>query len=172
MQSVDLLADAFGRVSEGVQRAVKGLATTDLVYRPDAAANSVAWLVWHTSRVQDHHVSEIAGVPQAYIMDGFADALGLPPDPGDVGYGHSSEQVANIQPDDPTILVDYHDAVTRHTLAYLATLDAKKLDRIIDDSYDPPVSVGVRLVSVVNDNLQHVGQANYVRGLIERSGFA
>lgn len=168
MQSADLLADAFERIRVGVQRATEGLDQPALAHLPGPAANSIAWLVWHTSRVQDDHVSEIAGVPQAYISEGFADALGLPADPGDTGYGHTGDQVAAVQPDDPAILVEYHDAVTRRSLDYLASIHADELDRIIDESYDPPVSVGVRLVSVINDNMQHVGQAKYVRGLIDR----
>jgi hypothetical protein len=169
METGEVLNDAFERIRSGVHRAVEGLDARALAHRPDPAANSIAWLVWHTSRVQDDHVSEIAGVPQAYIADGFAGLLELPPDPDDIGYGHTSDQVARVRPAAPAVLVDYHDGVTRRTLAYLATIDAEELDRIIDDSYDPPVSVGVRLVSVINDSMQHVGQANYVRGLIERS---
>ena len=167
MRPADLLADAFERIRVGVQRVTEGLDQPALVYRPGPAANSIAWLLWHTSRVQDDHVSEIAGVPQAYIAEGFADTLGLPADPADTGYGHSSDQVAAVQPDDPSILVAYHDAVTRRSLDYLASIDTEELDRIIDESYDPPVSVGVRLVSVINDNMQHVGQAKYVKGLID-----
>jgi hypothetical protein len=58
--------------------------------------------------------------------------------------------------------------VAGRTAAYLAGVDAAELDRIIDRSYDPPVSVGVRLVSVISDNLQHAGQALYVRGSFDR----
>lgn len=167
MQSADLLADAFERIRVGIQRVTDGLDQPALFYRPGPTANSIAWLVWHTSRVQDDHVSEIAGVAQAYIAEGFADALGLPADPADTGYGHTSDQVAAVRPDDPSILVAYHDVVTRRSLDYLASIDTEELDRIIDESYDPPVSVGVRLVSVINDNMQHVGQAKYVKGLID-----
>jgi hypothetical protein len=39
------------------------------------------------------------------------------------------------------------------------------LDRVVDKRWDPPVTLGVRLVSVVDDDAQHVGQAAYVRGL-------
>jgi len=170
MTEAELLADAFERVRQGVNQVVVGLDAAELALRLDPVANSVAWLIWHTSRVQDHHISEVASVPQAYIADGFADAFGLPAEPSDIGYGHTSDQVAMVRPDGAAILLEYHDAVTRRTLAYVATMDDQELNRIVDDSYDPSVSLGVRLVSVLNDNMQHVGQAKYVRGLIERAG--
>jgi uncharacterized damage-inducible protein DinB len=168
MYTADVFAEAFERIRAEVLRAAADLDTDQLGHRPDAEANSIAWLVWHTSRVQDHHVSEIAGVDQAYVAGGFAAALGLRPDSSDIGYGHTSEEVAMIRPEDSLMLIEYHEAVTSRTLEYVAGIHAEELDRIIDDSYDPPVSVGVRLVSVINDNMQHVGQANYVRGLVER----
>jgi hypothetical protein len=68
----------------------------------------------------------------------------------------------------PDVLLDYHNAVHDRTVAYLNTIDAGELDRIIDVRWDPPVSVGVRLVSVIDDDMQHAGQAAYVRGLFER----
>lgn len=168
METRDLLADAFGRIREEVEAALDGLAASALTFRPDPEANPVAWLVWHLTRVQDDHVSEIAGREQAYLEDGWAERLGMPPDPHDTGYGHTREQVGAVRPGGTETLLAYHRAVAERTFAYLRTVDAGELDRIIDDRWDPPVSVGVRLVSVISDCLQHAGQANYVRGIFER----
>ncbi|HEU0212769.1 MAG TPA: DUF664 domain-containing protein [Jiangellaceae bacterium] len=164
----DVMAEAFGRIAPIVRRAVDGLDAEGLVFRPDPDANSIAWLVWHLTRIQDHHVSEIAGREQVWTTDGWARGLGLPADAGDTGYGHTSAQVAAVRPAGPDELIGYHEAVAARTAEYIDTLDADELDRIIDRSYDPPVSVGVRLVSVLGDNLQHAGQAGYLRGLVER----
>ena len=161
--------DAFGRIEEDVERAVTGLDDDALAFRPDPDANSIGWLVWHLTRVQDDHVSEIAGRDQAYVVDGWAGRLGLAPDAHDTGYGHTSEQVAAVRFDRPSDLLAYHRAVLARTRAYLATVTPDDLDRIIDERWDPPVTVGVRLVSVIDDCLQHAGQANYVRGLLERT---
>jgi uncharacterized damage-inducible protein DinB len=168
MDSGAVLADAFERVREGVRRVTDGLGAEALAYRPDPDANSIAWLVWHATRVHDDHVSEIAGADQIWVADGWAERFDLPFDPADTGYGHSSEQVGAVRPDGPALLVGYHEAVAERTFAYLQTVDAADLDRIIDDRWDPPVSVGVRLVSVVDDQTQHLGQAAYVRGMLER----
>jgi hypothetical protein len=91
----------------------------------------------------------------------------MEPDASNTGFSHTTDEVAAVQPGAEDLRA-YHDAVHGRTLTYLETIDAEELERIIDDGWDPPVSVGVRLVSVIGDDLQHAGQAAYVRGLIER----
>ena len=169
MQSSELLSDAYSRITELAHRSVEGAGEDALTYRPEPGSNSIAWLVWHLSRIQDDHVSEIAGKEQAWATDGWAQKFGMEPDPENDGRGHGPEEVAGIKPDQDLILA-YHDAVAGRTQDYLKTVDADELSRIIDRSYDPPVSVGVRLVSVISDNIQHAGQARYLRGTTERLG--
>ncbi len=168
METREVLTDACGRIRQLVHQATDGLDAAGLAFRPDADANSIAWLVWHLTRIQDDHISDLAGRSQAWMADGWAARLGMEPDPWNTGYGHSSEEVAAVRWDAPDEVVAYHDAVADRTMEYLGTIDAIELDRIIDTSYDPPVSVGVRLVSVISDNLQHAGQARYVRGIVDR----
>lgn len=166
MQAQEVLADAYARI----RGAVEGLDHHGLTYRPDADANSIAWLAWHLTRIQDDHVAEIAGREQAWTAEGWYESFGLPFGPADTGYGHTSDEVGAVRPDTPDLLQGYHDAVAERTLAYLASIDAHELNRVIDRSYDPPVTVGIRLVSVIGDDLQHAGQARYLRGLVERLG--
>ncbi len=168
METSDVLTDAYGRIQGLVHRISDGLDPDELAHRPDSHANSIGWLLWHLTRVQDDHVSEIAGHDQLWVADGWAARFGMEPDPSNTGYGHTSEQVGALRTDAAT-LQEYHDAVHARTVAYLETIDPAELDRIIDYSWDPPVSVGVRLVSVIGDDLQHAGQAAYVRGMLERS---
>ena len=168
MQVSDLLIDAFGRIRENVHRAADGLSADDLAFRPDAEANSIAWLVWHLTRIQDDHIADLGGTPQVWHESHWPDRMGFSGDLSDTGYGHTSEQVAAIRPDGPESLTGYHDAVFERTVGYLRGIVDADLDRVIDRSWDPPVTVGVRLVSVVNDNMQHSGQAGYVRGMLER----
>jgi hypothetical protein len=164
----DLLLDAFGRVQELVHGIVDGLSADDLVYRADPDANTIAWLVWHLTRIQDDHVAEIADRIQVWQDGPWAEQIGFTGDLNDTGYGHTSEQVAAIRPATAEPLLAYHDAVADRSIEYAATITPDELDRIIDRSYDPPVTVGVRLVSVLSDCMQHTGQAGYVRGLYAR----
>jgi uncharacterized damage-inducible protein DinB len=168
METRHVLADAFERIRQEAERAAAGQPAAALTYRPGPDANSIAWLVWHLARVQDDHVSELAGVEQAYVAYGWAERLGMTPEAADIGFGHTSRQVAALRPADATDLLAYLDAVYQRTLAYLDRVDGDELDRIVDYRWDPPVTAGVRLVSVISDCLQHAGQANYVRGLYER----
>lgn len=168
MDTNELLIDAYARIRENVDRCAAGLGAEALAYRPDPDANSIAWLLWHLTRTQDHHVSELAGRPQLWIEDGWSERFTTDSGEDNTGYGHTSEQVGEIRPDSPDVLVAYHDGVADRTMEYLRAIDGEELDRIVDRSWDPPVSVGVRLVSVINDNMQHIGQALYVRGMIER----
>jgi hypothetical protein len=170
MDVAAVLQDAYGRVSEAVHAAVDGLTPDELTWRPDADANPIGWLVWHLSRITDDHVSEVAARDQVWTGQDWATRFGLPQGAMDLGYGYSSEQVAGIRPVSTQALLDYHDAVAAMASAYLGGLDAGDLDRIVDERWDPPVTLGVRLVSVINDCSQHAGQAGYVRGLLDRRG--
>jgi uncharacterized damage-inducible protein DinB len=172
MTIAELLADAFGRVHNTVHAAVDGLTPGQLAFRPDSGANSIAWLVWHLTRIQDDHIADVAGTGQVWTStrDGssWADRFGLPFAASATGYGHGSEAVAAVQIESGELLTGYYDAVHEETLRYVAGLTDPDLDRIVDKAWDPPVTLGVRLVSVINDDLQHAGQAAYLRGIIER----
>jgi hypothetical protein len=168
MEPRDVLTDAFTRIREEVHAALDGLTEDELVHRLDDRANPVGWLVWHLTRVQDDHVAGVAGSEQVWTADGWADRFGLPFGPSAIGYGHSPAEVAAVRAPGE-LLAGYLDAVTDRTLQYLATVEAADLDRVVDEDWDPPVTLAVRLVSVVSDDLQHVGQAAFLRGLLLRA---
>ena len=168
MNVSDLLVDAFGRVHETVHGVVKDLRPEQLEFRASVDANTIAWLVWHLTRVQDDHVADVAGTEQVWTSAGWSDRFALPLDTSDTGYGHSSDQVAAVRVSSD-LLTGYHNAVHDQTLDYLRGLSESDLDRIVDERWDPPVTLGVRLVSVIEDDLQHVGQAAFVRGILPKS---
>ncbi|MPZ83552.1 MAG: DUF664 domain-containing protein [Actinophytocola sp.] len=165
MTTAELLTDAFGRIHGIVHRVVGGLSADELTHRVGGEANSIAWLVWHLTRIQDDHIADVAGTEQAWTADGWAERFGLSFDTGDTGYGHSSADVAEVRVE-ADLLAGYHDAVHERTVAYVKGLVDADLTRVVDRNWDPPVTLGVRLVSVVSDDLQHAGQAAFVRGLL------
>ena len=166
MTSAELLTDAFGRVQETVHEAVDGLSDGQLAARLDQDANSIAWLCWHLTRVQDDHVADAFGTEQVWPR--FMERFGLPFGPDATGYGQSSEQVALVQVSGD-LLTGYQDAVHAQTVALVSGLTDADLPRVVDERWDPPVTLGVRLVSVISDCLQHAGQAAFVRGILLRS---
>ncbi|MFP5316656.1 MAG: DinB family protein, partial [Actinomycetes bacterium] len=96
MSGRDVLLEAFGRMPEAVSQAVHGLDAGQLAYRPSlpdgsgAHGNSIAWLIWHLTRVQDNHLADAAGRDELWLTDGWADRFALDLPSEDTGYGHSS----------------------------------------------------------------------------------
>ncbi|MEU6312694.1 DUF664 domain-containing protein [Streptomyces sp. NPDC047014] len=168
MKATDVIADGFARIRETVHEAVEDLPAERLNARTDPAANSITWLVWHLTRVQDDHIAAAADREQVWVTGGWADRFALPLPAGATGYGHTAKEAGQVRVDSGGLLLGYHDAVHEQTLRYLRDLAAADLDEVVDDRWDPPVTLGVRLMSVLADDLQHAGQAAYVRGALER----
>ncbi|KQY64656.1 MULTISPECIES: mycothiol transferase [unclassified Nocardioides] len=166
MNTAALLIDAFTRSRDGGLAVVDGLTEEQLAHRVGPDANSIAWLLWHLTRVQDDHVADVAGLEQVWTAQDFVTRFALPFPAEDTGYGHTSEQVASVRAD-ADLLSSYLSAVHAQTTAYVEGLGDDDLDRVVDTRWDPPVTLGVRLVSVLDDDAQHIGQAAFVRGLVQ-----
>ncbi|MGW5851711.1 mycothiol transferase [Streptomyces sp. NPDC055254] len=168
MKATDVIADGFGRIHDIVHEVVEGLAPELLDARVDPGANSITWLVWHLTRIQDDHVADAAELDQVWQAQGWADRFALPLPAASTGYGHTARQAGTVRVASGELLLGYFDAVHERTLRFVRGLAAADLERVVDERWDPPVTLGVRLVSVLSDDLQHAGQAAFVRGLLER----
>jgi Protein of unknown function (DUF664) len=169
MNVSDLLLELYDRVPPLVGEAVDGLDVEQLTWQPSPGANTIGWLVWHLTRVQDHHVAEILDTSQVWVGDDWASRFALEPDPSNTGYDHGVQEVRSVRPEGPRVLVEYLDAVDQRTRSMLAGVSDVDLERIVDRRWEPPVTLGVRLVSIADDCLQHAGQASFVRGLLPAS---
>lgn len=163
MTPAEIYIDFLERVLENGEAVVDGLTDEQLAHRPTPDANSIAWLVWHAARVQDAQLAPLAGTEEVWVRDGWVDRFDL--DPGDHGYGHTSEQVGKVRAS-AELLAGYLRATHEASVAYLRTVTEADLDDVVDRAWDPPVTRGVRLVSIVDDDAQHIGQAAYLRGLL------
>jgi hypothetical protein len=172
MTSAELLIDGFGRIKETVADVLAGLTPRQLAYRIDAEANPISWLVWHLTRIQDDHIAKAFGAAQVWSTEGWAKRFGLPEGTMETGYGHTSEQVGAIgsATASASLLADYYEATCRQTVRLVSAVTDADLNRIVDARWAPPVTLGVRLVSVLNDDMMHVGQATYAHGIILRAG--
>jgi len=167
-----LLIDGYGRILEVLEGALRGMTPENLNQQPKPDCNNMGWLAWHLTRVQDDHVAGLMGEEQLWVSEGWHAKFNRPPDTGDIGFGHSPEQVAAFRSPDAKSFLDYHRAVHERTMRYIRSLSAGDLDRELDEPwYQPLPTVGVRLISVLADNLQHAGQAAYVRGLLKGKGW-
>jgi len=172
MEWQELLTDGYERVSQALQRALDGLNQDDLNEQPHPDSNSMGWLAWHLTRVQDHHIADLMGEEQLWIKEGWHSKFNRPADPQDTGFRHSSEDVAAFKSPDVATLLEYHRAVLERSKRYINSLSAADLDRELNEPWFQPLpTVGVRLVSVMSDSLQHVGQIAYVRGLLKGKGW-
>jgi hypothetical protein len=167
MNSSDLLVDAFERIRDAVHPAVNGLSLDELAFRIDKESNSIAWLVWHLTRIQDDHIAALYGGEQVWTANGWIDRFALHLDPDDTGYGHGPDESGKVIAE-AALLLGYFEDVHEKTLQFVRSLHEPELERVVDRSWDPPVTVSIRLVSVIADDLQHVGQAAYLRGVLQR----
>jgi hypothetical protein len=173
--SQELLRDSFTRLIEHVDGLVDGLTDEVATYQPAPDANSIAWLIWHSARVQDVQVCDVAAQldgrsdkprsgADVWTSDGWVDRFGLDLPRDDTGYGHSADDVRKVRAS-AELLAGYYHAVHDMTLAFVETLRDDDLQRIVDKRWNPPVTASARLVSVIDDCAQHLGQAAYLRGI-------
>jgi hypothetical protein len=161
----ELLRDSFTRLIEHVDDVTEGLTDEVSFHRPTPEANSIAWLVWHSARVQDAQLCDVAGIEQIWFRDGWVDRFNLDLPRDSHGYGHTPEQVGKVRPP-ADLLAGYYHAVHKVTLEFVASVTPEELTRIVDKRWTPPVTASARLVSIIDDCAQHLGQAAYVRGIV------
>ncbi len=163
----DLLVDGFGRIQHLLHLSLDGLTDGQLHHLPTSESNSIAWLAWHIGRGQDFEINtSIRGIDQVWIKDVWYAKFGKAADPLDHGTGNTSEQVAAFRSDTKTLLA-YYDAVHEKTIEFVKSLSESDLDRELNEpQWDPLPTVGVRLVSIMDDGVQHAGQAAYIRGMV------
>ena len=162
--SRELLRDSFTRLIEHVDGLTDDLSEDVSFFRPTPESNSICWLIWHSARIQDAQLADIAATDQVWFTGGWVDrfALDLPRDAH--GYGHTPEEVGKVRAS-AGLLAGYYHAVHKMTLEYIAGITTEELARIVDENWDPPVTASVRLVSIIDDCAQHLGEAAFVRGI-------
>ena len=172
MEWKDLLIDGYGRVPEFLGGVLKGLTQDDLDWQPRHDCNSIGWLVWHLTRQQDAQIASLMGGKQLWVTGKWYTKFGRQPEPDDVGFGHTPEQVAAFKSPESRILLDYNRAVVERSNEYIESLSENELDRELNEPWFQPLpTVGVRLVSILDDSVLHAGQAAYVRGLRQGKGW-
>jgi hypothetical protein len=171
MEWRDMMVDSYGRVYEGLAEALRGLTREDLDWLPKPDCNGMGWLAWHLARVEDAQIADLANVGQVWIVGSWFKKFGRKQDMDDTGFGDTPEQVAAFRSPSAKTIIGYYEDVAAQSRKYISGLAAMELDRQLDEKWFNPVpTVGVRLVSIVNDVHQHLGQVAYVRGLLKGKG--
>ncbi|MFC1908603.1 DinB family protein [Chloroflexota bacterium] len=168
-----LLTDGYGRIAEILERTLKDLNEDDLNQQPKPDCNSIGWLAWHLTRSQDRQIADLMGEEQPWIIDGWHTRFNREANPQDTGNRHTPEEVTAFRSPDVETLLGYHRAVLERTNSYIASLSDADLDRELNEPrFQPLPTVGVRLISIMSDNLQHAGQASYLRGILQGRGWS
>ncbi len=172
MEWHDLLIDGYGRVPEFLENVLDGLTRDDLDWQPGRDCNSIGWLVWHLTRQQDTQMASLMGETPLWTVNKWYDRFNRPPDPDDIGFGHTPEQVSAFKSPEARTLLDYNRAVVERSKQHIRRLSKTDLDRELDEPWFQPLpTVGVRLISILDDSVLHAGQAAYLRGLRQGRGW-
>ena len=173
MQLKDFAEQTFEEIGVRLNRALEGLTFEELNWRPRPEANSIAFIVWHVSRVEDgwfqHFVQDTT---QVWLAERWHERFGLPE--GSSGFGYSVEQLAEFPALREEDLRGYFDAVRKSTLACLKEMTETDLDRVPGRSPFPDSASSSRFAEftvarmfrqLIGEEYQHLGHVNYIRGL-------
>lgn len=166
MDALDVLSESATRPLQAAQALRDHLTPQVLNAHVAGHPNTVAWLLWHTGREIDVQIADLIGGEQLWTRGAYPERFNLGPVGDSLGYGHSSDEAAQIKIDDSAALLEYLEGATEMLVHYINTLSEDELDHVIDHDWDPPVTRGVRLVSIIDDAAQHVGQAAYAVGAL------
>jgi len=173
MEWQQLIIDFFVRISQELERVVDGLTVDELNQRPHPDCNSIGWLCWHLTRSHDRNLSELVKKQQLWIRDEWHVRFNRDPDPTDTGFSHNPEEVMAFKSPDGKTILEYHNAVLELANQYmnnnLSETDLKR--RVKSPTLRNVATVRGRLLGIISEGLQHVGQAAYVRGLLEGEGW-
>jgi hypothetical protein len=168
MEWKGLILDGYDRMPQELEEVLKGLKKTDLDWQPKTECNSIGWTVWHLARVQDAQIAELMNEEQVYLKQKWYAKFERPTDPKDTGFGDTPQDVASFKSPSANVLSGYIRSTIDQSKTYINAISNTELDRVLDEPwFQPRPTVAVRLVSILADGHQHIGEASYIRGLLK-----
>ena len=170
MSAPELYLEAIRRSDGDLKRSLEDLSTEELRHQPaGAGSNPIGWLVWHLTRTRDNIVSSIAGEKSIWEREGWGARFSME---GELPR-FTPEDVNTFDPKDFATLVGYFDSVAEQTAKVIGGLTDADMTREVASTVPgrPPQPVLGRLAVILNDNVQHIGQVAYLRGLIREHGW-
>ncbi len=150
-----------------LNRSLQGLTHEDVSWSPNEDCNSIAFIMWHTARVEDFFINRVMRrQADLYGADGWQEKLGTPAQ--DSGYGYTVEQLRSWPVPKLDVLKEYSDATRKSTLALLEEMSPEKMLELARPDR-PPDTIGSIFSRITTEIALHMGQIDYLRGL--RRGF-
>ena len=169
----EMIMDIFDRIAAQLAQVLEDLTPEELNQQPTPDTNPIGWLAWHLTRSNDRNMSELMGLEQLWISGNWYARFNRAPDPAETGYGFTLEEVAAFTSPDALTIMEYHRAVLDRIRQFIGN-DLSEM-MLEEESYSPTFQrsspVYRTITGVINDGLQHVGQAAYVRGLLQGFGW-
>ena len=133
-----------------------------LHFVPEQGSHSIAWCLWHTSRVEDLIISRVTGQEPVWSEE-WAARTGLPFD--GFGTGMSDDDARDVRVGDMAALAGYQDAVIERTTQFLANATDEDLEREIparNGSESVGEAISLHMMGHFNG---HRGEINTLRGM-------
>ena len=173
MSSTESVVSTLQRNWDMIDAALDGLDDATISHIPMNQCNSIAWILWHMSRVVDTFVNtRFRSEPQLWIADGWYERFGMGDDPEDRGVGWTTERVSSWQAPDRSVLIGYYQAVRAASDRYLSSAtDAELAEMKVISPVPEPRTVANALGQMVWDAVAHGGQIAYLRGFYRGMGW-
>lgn len=162
MDAKEIVVASLNQSRAYLDRSLDGLTQEDIAWRPSEECNCIAFIAWHTARVEDLFISRfIQRQTELYETQGWQEKLGTP---ADSGFGYSAEQLKGWPVPKLTDLVGYVDAVRANTSSLIDGLTPEKMLELARPDR-PPDTIGAVLSRIITETALHMGQIDYIRGI-------
>ncbi len=162
MQATEVMLRSLEQSQGYVDRALTGLTAQEFAWKPSPECNSIAFIVWHTARVEDFMVNRlIQRGKEIYEPEGWREKLGTPPD---AGYQYTVEKLQAWPVPDMETLRGYARAVREKTIAFIKSANDAKLAEVPRPDRSPD-TIGIILGRITTEIALHAGQVCYLRGV-------
>ncbi len=162
MEAKELILRSLEQSQRFLTRALDGLTQEEVAWSPNAECNSIAFILWHMTRVEDLFVNRvIQREKELYEAEGWQEKLGTPVK----AYGYTLEELKAWPVPKLEVLRAYANSVREKTLSFLQSVTPEKLSEEVIRPNRPPDSVGASLGHMSTEIALHVGQIAYLRGV-------
>ena len=162
----EFIRQSFGIHWEWMERYLDGLTQAEIEYRPAPGCHSIGFILWHYGRALDLWAQTLARrQPQLYEQE-WAARLGLAPEPTDVGFGYTADDLDNWRCPAKGLLVEYANAARANLLGLLAEHDDASLGATeMTNRRGETIKLADMFRMLLWEVNQHGGQAGYLRGI-------